>query len=166
MLTKSINDIIGMSAVDLAVKIEEKDEGFREKPYYDTKQIPTYGHGFVCGVRYGPLPDKTITLSESLERLRGLSEVNEKTMLRNPDLFKAYKNCNEVQRATLLSMAHQLGIYGLLQFKGMLAALYRSDFDNAAFACMDSLAARKDAPARFARNAYMLRTGVLHDYYV
>lgn len=154
-----------MKTIDIAVKIKEKDEGFREKPYYDTKQIPTYGHGFVCGVRYGDLPDKSITLEESLIRLRSMTEANEKTMLGNPDLFKAYKNCNNVQRATLLSMAHQLGIYGVLKFKGMLAALYRSDFDRAAYECTDSQAGRSEAPARFKRNAFMLKTGELHDYY-
>ncbi len=154
-----------MSAVDIAVNILEKDEGFSSTTYYDTKQIPTYGHGFVCGKQYADLPNISITLSESLKRLHGLCEVNEKTMLGNPDLFAAYKNCNEVQRATLLSMAHQLGIYGVLKFKGMLAALYRSDFYKASEECLDSLAARKDAPARFKRNASMLLTGNLHDYY-
>lgn len=154
-----------MSAVDIAVKIEEKDEGFSETPYYDTKQIPTYGHGFVCGVRYGPLPDKKITLEESLKRLRGLAEANEATMMRNPDLFKAYKNCNDVQRATLLSMAHQLGIYGVILFRDMLTALSNSDFEKAAIECLDSVAYRRDTPARFKRNSEMLKTGVLHGYY-
>lgn len=154
-----------MSAVDIAVKIKEKDEGFSSIPYYDTKQIPTYGHGFVCGKQYADLPNISITLEESLKRLRGMAEANEKTMLANPDLFKAYKNCNDVQRATLLSMAHQLGIYGVLKFKGMLAALYKPDFIKASAECLDSQAARKDAPARFKRNASMILTGNLHDYY-
>lgn len=160
-----------MSAVDIAVKILEHDEGFREKPYYDTKQIPTYGHGFVCMVNskplraYDPLPDMSITREDSLKRLRGLTEVNEKTFINNPDLFAAYKKCNDVQKAVLLSMAHQLGIYGVLLFKTMLGCLYHSDFKSASLECLDSKAARIDAPERFKRNAYMLRTGVLHDYY-
>ena len=119
----------------------------------------------MCGKQYADLPNISITLSESLKRLHGMCEVNEKTMLSNPDLFAAYKNCNDVQRATLLSMAHQLGIYGVLLFKGMLAALYKPDFDKAAIECLDSQAAREDAPARFKRNSEMLRAGNLDSYY-
>lgn len=155
-----------MSAVDIAVQIKEVDEGFSETPYYDTKRIPTYGHGFVCGKQNSPLPKISITLDESLKRLRGMAEVNEKTFLSNPDLFRAYKNCNNVQKAVLLSMAHQLGIYGTSLFKGMLNALAKKDFELAAKECLDSKAARTDAPKRFRRNAEMIRTGNLHDYYL
>lgn len=154
-----------MTAIDLAIKILEKDEGFRDKPYYDTKQIPTYGHGFVCGKKFDPLPKISITLPESLKRLRELVSASERTMNGNPDLFDAYKNCNDVQKAVLLSMAHQLGIYGLLKFKKLLTALYRSDFDEASRQCLDSQAAKIDAPARFRRNSEMLKTGILHSYY-
>lgn len=162
---------INMSAVELAIKILQKDEGFSDKPYYDTKHIPTYGHGFICTVDniqcrpYDALPNVTITLEQSLDRLKGLIDVNEKTFLNNPDLYSAYKNCNDVRRAILLSMAHQLGIYGVLKFKGMLSAIRVLDWDNAAAECLDSNAARSDAPARFKRNASMLQTGILHSYY-
>jgi len=163
-----------MSAVDIAVKILVKDEfdgEYSDRPYYDTKWIPTIGHGFVCIVNgkqcrpHDPLPDQRLSEADSLKRLRGLTEANEKTMLSNPDLFSAYKNCNEVRRATLLSMAHQLGIYGVILFPAMLKALRKSDFDKAAIECLDSQAARTDAPARFKRNASMLLTGNLHEYY-
>jgi len=161
-----------MSAVDIAVQIKEVDEGFSETPYYDTKKIPTYGHGFVCIVNgkqckpYDPLPKMYISEQESLKRLRGMADVNEKSFINNPDLFRAYKNCNDVQKAVLLSMAHQLGIYGVLLFKGLLNALAKKDFELAAKECLDSKAARTDAPKRFRRNAEMLKTGKLHDYYL
>lgn len=163
-----------MSAVDLAVKILTKDEmdgKYSDKPYYDTKHIPTLGHGFVCIVNgkqcrpYDPLPDQQLSEEDSLKRLRGLAEVNEKTFINNPDLFAAYKNCNDVQKAVLLSMAHQLGIYGVTLFRGMLGALYHKDFKSAAIECMDSKAFREDARERFRRNAYMLESGLLHPYY-
>lgn len=154
-----------MSAIDIALKIEEIDEGFSETPYYDTKQIPTYGHGFVCGKAHEALPKLHITKEESLKRLRGLAEVNEKTMISNPDLFKAYSKCNDVRRAVLLSMAHQLGIYGVLKFGRMLAAIASEYWDEAHDECLDSTAARLDAPARFKRNATMLRTGIIDPYY-
>ena len=154
-----------MSAVDTAVKILEIDEGFSEHPYYDTKGIPTYGHGFVCGKKNEMLPKIHIYLEDSLKRLRGLVEANEKTFLSNPDLSTAYNNCNDVQKAVLLSMAHQLGIYGVLLFKGVLGALWRSDFNKAADEILDSKAAKLDAPKRFKRNSLMIRTGKLAEYY-
>lgn len=155
-----------MSAVDIAVQILAIDEGFAETPYYDTKNIPTYGHGFVCGKQNGLLPKISISLDESLKRLRGMAAVNESAFIKNPDLWRAYKNCNNVQKAVLLSMAHQLGIYGVSLFKGMLNAIANKDFELAAKECLDSKAARTDAPKRFRRNAEMLRTGTLHDYYL
>lgn len=154
-----------MTAIDTAIKILKVDEGFREKPYYDTKGIPTYGHGFVCGHKHDPLPKISISLDESLKRLRELVSASERTMNGNPDLFKAYKNCNEVRQAVLLSMTHQLGVYGLLKFKKLLGALYRSDFDEASKQCLDSQAAKVDAPKRFIRNSEMLKTGIIHKYY-
>jgi len=57
-----------MTAIDVAIKILRADEGFREKPYYDTKGIPTYGHGFVCGQKHESLPKISITLEDSLKR--------------------------------------------------------------------------------------------------
>lgn len=154
-----------MTTIDTAIKILKLDEGFEEKPYYDTKRIPTYGHGFVCGKKNDPLPDISITPEESLKRLRELVAASERTMNGNPDLFAAYKNCNEAQKAVLLSMTHQLGVYGLLKFKKLLAALYRSDFNEASKQCLDSQAAKIDAPERFKRNAAMLKTGALDPYY-
>jgi len=154
-----------MSAIELVLKMLPVEEAYRARPYYDTKMIPTYGIGFVCGKQYEKLPDIGITYNESIAKLRGLCEVNEKTMINNPDLFKSYSKCNDVRKAVLLSMAYQLGIYGVLKFKAMLAAIAREDWDEAHDECLDSTAARLDAPARFHRNANMLRTGIMDKYY-
>jgi lysozyme len=152
------------AASQLAVRILVKEEGFREKPYYDTESIPTYGYGFVCANKYDPLPDISITQEDAIKRLLDLVEGNEKTMTNNPDLYRAYQPCNDNQKAILLSMAHQIGIYGILKFKNMLSALYRADYNEAANQMLDSLAARQ-TPARWKRNAEQMRTGELNSYY-
>lgn len=141
------------------------EEGFRAKAYYDTKNIPTIGYGLVIGKQYDKLSATLMTEPQAAAKLWGLCEVNEKTMIGNPDLLKAYSKCNEVRKAVLLSMSYQLGIYGVLKFKAMLAAIAREDWDEAHDECLDSTAARLDAPARFHRNANMLRTGVIDAYY-
>lgn len=154
-----------MSDISLVVKILQAEEGFRSKPYYDTKNIPTIGYGLVIGKQHEKLPDVTMTKDEAASKLYGLCDVNQKTMIGNPDLFKAYSKCNDVRKAVLLSMAYQLGIYGVLKFKAMLAAIAREDWGEAHDECLDSTAARLDAPARFRRNAIMLKTGVIDAYY-
>lgn len=152
------------AASDIAVKILKIEEGFQAEPYYDTLQIPTYGYGFVCGDRYAPLPNITISQDDALKRLAGLVDVNEKTFNSNPDLYRCYFHCNDNRKAILLSMAHQIGIYGVLKFKQMLGALENADYSGAADQMLNSLAARQ-TPARWSRNAEQMRTGELNAYY-
>lgn len=153
-----------MSHIDLATKMIAVEEGFSETPYYDTLRIPTYGHGFVCGSKNDPLPKISITLQESLNKLRARITVDNETLCNNPDLYSAYEKCNEVRQAVMLSMSYQLGIYGVLKFKGMLSAIAKRDWEKAAKECLDSLAARQ-TPKRYVRNASMLKFGVLDAYY-
>lgn len=150
--------------IDIALKILEIEEDFSETPYYDTERIPTYGHGFVCGEKNDPLPKISISKEDSLKRLKALTAANEKTFQNNPDLYSAYEKCNEVRRAVLLSMAHQVGIYGVIGFRKMLAAITKRDWEKAAKECLNSLAARQ-TPKRYVRNAGMLKFGILDQYY-
>lgn len=150
--------------IDLSAKIIIKEEGFSSLPYYDTQNIPTYGYGFVCGKRYDPLPKISITVEDADKKLLELISATQKTFTTNPDLFDAYKNCNDNRKAILLSMAHQIGIYGLLKFKKMLAAMYKSDFNEAASQIASSLAATQ-APARWKRNEQQMQSGELNQYY-
>lgn len=55
-------------------------------------------------------------------------------------------------------MAYQMGINGLLGFKGMIAALEAHDYETAANELLDSKYARQ-TPARAKRNADIIRTG-------
>lgn len=152
------------TATDLAVKILKKEEGFRAEPYYCSEQYPTIGYGKKIGDRYAPLPKMTITEPDAAKQLIGLTEANEKTFLNNPDLYRCYFHLNNARKAILLSIAYQIGIYGVLKFKNMLGALERADFDKAADEMLNSLAARQ-TPARWKRNAEQMRSGELNAYY-
>lgn len=151
-------------ATDLAVSILKKEEGFREKPYYCSEQYPTIGYGKKIGDRYAPLPDIKITEPEAAKQLIGLTVANEKTCLNNPDLYRCYFHLNDARKAIILSIAYQIGIYGLLKFRNMLAALERADFEKAADEMLNSLAARQ-TPLRWKRNAEQMRSGELNAYY-
>lgn len=153
--------------IDLSCMILEKDEGFEPEPYYCSEKYPTIGHGFRIPntKRYDPLPKGMhIWYQESLDKLKAHCVLNDKTLSGNPDLARAYEKCNPVQKAVLISMAHQIGIYGLLKFKKMIGALSRKDFKEAANQARDSLAYRQ-TPKRWERNAEMIESGDLHVYY-
>ncbi|MFC7552623.1 glycoside hydrolase family protein [Pseudoroseomonas wenyumeiae] len=62
------------------------------------------------------------------------------------------------RRMVLEAMAFQLGLAGLLGFKGTLAALRRGDHEAAAAGMLASLWARQ-TPARAQRMAMMMRAG-------
>lgn len=155
------------SRIDLAMLILERDEGFEPEPYFCTEKYPTIGHGFrIPGTgRYDPLPKgMRMSHAESMEKLRNVIELHDKTLRNNADTAKSYGAANDVQKAVMLSMVHQLGIYGVLKFKKFIAAMAEQNYPGAAKQALDSLAARQ-TPNRWKRNAAMIESGNLHDYY-
>lgn len=154
-----------MNQIQLAVNILKKEEGFRPKAYYCTEHYPTIGYGFKCGEKLDPLPKDEMTEKEGLDKLKKLVISLDETMLKNPDLYRAYSPCNEARKAILLSMAYQIGIYGLLKFKKLLAALEQSDYKTASEQVLDSLAARQ-TPKRWQRNSDQIRTGEINAFYL
>ena len=151
-------------ATNIAVDMLKKEEGFRAEPYLCSEGFATYGYGCKIGEKYEPLPKISITEPEAAKKLIGLTEANEKTCINNPDLYRCYFHLNDNRKAVLLSIAYQIGIYGMLKFKKMLAALERADYDAAANEMLNSLAARQ-TPARWKRNAEQMRTGELNAFY-
>jgi lysozyme len=155
------------SRIDFAMQIMEKDEGFEEEPYYCTEGYPTIGHGFrIEGTdRHDPLPaGMKISYKNSLAKLYAMTIAYDTKLQIHADLKNAYNKANDVRKAVMLSMVHQLGIYGLLKFKKFIAAMASQDYAEAAMQCLDSLAA-KQTPYRWKRNASMIESGDLNAYY-
>jgi len=154
------------SRIDIAMNILEKDEGYEPEPYYDHLKFPTIGHGFrVDGTaQHDPLPKIHMSYDESLNKLRAMLLAYDTKLQINSDLAKAYDKACDIRKAIMLSMVHQLGIYGLLKFKKFIAAMAPQDYKEAAKQCLDSLAA-KQTPNRWKRNAAMIESGDLHSYY-
>ena len=152
------------AAIEISGRMLKKEEGFRAKPYLCSEGFPTIGYGQKIGDKYESLPDIETTEPEAYKKMLGMNEANEKTYLNNPDIYRCYFHLNDNRKAVMLSIAYQIGIYGVLKFKKLLAALERADYSTAADEMLNSLAARQ-TPARWKRNAEQMRTGELNDYY-
>lgn len=153
--------------LNLAVQIISIDEGFRDHPYYCTAGYPTIGYGFrIAGLgRHDPLPvGMRMSLRDADTKLRDLVDSNAKTISANPDIASAFDRSSDVRKAVMLSIAHQLGMYGLLKFKKFLTAMSVGSYQDAASQLINSLAARQ-TPNRWGRNAAMVESGELHGYY-
>ena len=114
----------------------QTEEGFRARPYRDTRGVLTIG--------YGTNLSEGLTRPESLFLLRSRLERNGECLA---DKWKPWRLAGPRTRDVLADMAYQLGCVGVLEFKKMLAALARRDFTTAAREMMDSRYARQ-VPAR------------------
>lgn len=148
-----------MNTEQLATTILKMDEGWRSVPYYCTEGYPTVGYGFKIGGKNAPLPQ--FTLNRKVGELWLETEID----ILVHQVQGLYPDLSPIRQAVLVSMAYQLGFDGLLKFKQMHKALFNKDYDKAAAEILDSKAAKKDTPARFARNALMMKNNELLGFY-
>lgn len=141
------------------------EEGYVDTPYFDTLGFPTVAGG----IRIGP---KGASLSNYAFRVpRRVGDVWKQCILENKiqemqarePIKRALANCNEARTDVLLSMAYQLGVDGVSQFKNMLNAIAEKNFAEAANAMLTSLWARQ-TPGRARRHAEVMRTGTYDVY--
>lgn len=152
------------AAIEICGRMLKKEEDFRAKPYLCSEGFPTIGYGEKIGEKYEALPNIETTEPAAYKKMMVLIEVNEKTLLNNPDLYRCYFHLNDARKAVMLSIVYQIGIYGLLKFKKLLAALETASYSKAADEMLNSLAARQ-TPKRWLRNAEQMRSGELNVYY-
>ena len=124
-----------------------QEEGFRATPY----RCPA---GFLS-VGYGLNLDAGITRDEAAAILTmRLETVADALALYLP----WWGRLDEVRRGVLTAMAYQMGVMGLLKFKGTLGAVARGDYEAAARGMLSSRWAQQ-TPARAQRSAAAMRTG-------
>lgn len=149
-----------------AADIIAREEGYSAKPYYCPTGYPTIGYGTKIGNKNIKIEDLELRVNTLSAKALLHAEVMDKIdeMYLNPVIASAMDVLdNEGDRIlVLVSMAYQVGSYGLSKFKKMLYAIIDRDWEEAAKQCLDSLAARQ-APKRFERNAECLRTGYYPD---
>lgn len=133
-------------------KLLEDDEGRVPHAYQDSLGYWTIGVGHLIDKRKGGgLPDHIIDalLDWDIERMS--SDLH--------DALPWTATLDPVRRDTLISMAFQLGVPGLMKFRKALAALRTGDWNTAAVEFLDSDVARFQAPQRWNRHANRIITG-------
>lgn len=115
-------------------KMLRYDEGFREKPYYDTEGFPTIGIGKRLGPKGTPLSAYGFTVplevAEVWARVESRSVAAQ--LASNAAIAPAWRNLDETRRDALVNMAYQMGVSGLAGFRKMLAHIAAGRYAEAA----------------------------------
>ncbi|WP_130834151.1 glycoside hydrolase family protein [[Erwinia] mediterraneensis] len=141
------------------------EEGYVESPYLDTQGFPTVAGG----IRIGPKGASLSNYNFRVPRIVGdtwkqcILQGKAQEMQVRPIISRALAKCNDARADVLYSMAYQLGVEGLAQFKDMLNMIAQEDFDAAANAMLNSLWARQ-TPGRARRHAEVMRSGTYDIY--
>ena len=137
------------------------EEGFREKPYLCSEGYPTVGTGIRIGPKGAALSNYQFTVPREVDAVWLQYKLNEcmRDMLSNERISKAINVLDEARTAVLVSMAYQMGVAGLAQFKNTLYLVETKQFEEAAKAMLDSKWARQ-TPNRARRHAEQMRSGL------
>ena len=107
-------------------------EGFRDDVYLDSLGKPTVGYGHLLGPDYADqVGDTPFTQDELDSFFREDRETAESAAKRNVG-EDTWNKLNKRQKATLSSMAFQLGEAGQKKFKNMIKAIQNDDYREAA----------------------------------
>lgn len=142
------------------------EEGYSEKPYIDSLGFPSAGTGFKLGPKGAPLSYYTFKISKPNSDFLLSSLVNDLAtkIIKNTIIAPAYALCNQARKDILLSMDYQMGEGGLDDFKKVMAAIRRGDYDTAAAEMLDSKWARQ-TPERAKRQAAVMKSGTFAGVY-
>ncbi len=115
-------------------------EGYKEEPYIDTEGYLTIGHGLKLSNRKDLTPDDVvITMSEEIAD-RYLEEsilnIHDKLLI---SLGYIYPYLPTFKQMILISMAHQMGVGGVLKFRTMWKHLNNGENKLARDAARESL---------------------------
>lgn len=145
------------------LSILKYEEGYQDAPFIGISGYPTVGSGIKIGPKGASLSGYIFRVPEAVNDLWMQTLLNGKIsdMKQRPVIAKALQQCNQARSDILYSMAYQLGIDGLAEFREALKAINCADFSSAADGMLNSLWARK-MPGRAMRHAAVMRSG---DYY-
>lgn len=138
-------------------------EGFREHVYKCTAGHDTVGYGY--NIEANPLHLSNYEIVEI--RKNGIKQANAETILKicvaqtETELegrLPWFGGLDDVRRDTLVNMAFNLGVKGLLKFKNTLAHIEKGEFEKAALEMLESAWA-KQVHGRAMELANQMRTG-------
>lgn len=141
----------------------KSNEGYDDKVYLDTKNIPTTGYGFNIEAEHirKLIPADVLNKKRALTKTEA-DQIFEKVYAQSVadarqylggDVFDRLPN---QQKQVVIDMAYNMGLTRLSGFKGMKKALESGDMAGARRELMDSDYAREDVPNRALRNAELM----------
>lgn len=139
------------------------EEGFRREPYLCSEGYVTVGIGTKLHTDKGLDPSKfcvTVSLPQAEEWLK--SELSEQSLSLSKQ--STYVGLSYERKAVIQSMAYQLGITGLFNFKKMWTALEEERYADAAEEMTDSRWATQ-TPERAVRHAKVMLLDSYGDIY-
>lgn len=147
------------------VEILNFEEGYKEKPYIDTRGYPTVAGGILIGPKGASLSNYTFTVPRAVGDVWKKTIIDQKVseMNRYSSIKAAMQASNDARKDILISMAYQMGTDGLAGFKNTLAMVAAGNFDGAASGMLNSLWARQ-TPNRAQRHAEVMRSGTYDIY--
>lgn len=135
----------------LIIALLTRDEGFRRSAYTDSLGYVTIGIGRMVDARKGggiSLEEAKILLLNDISRIRRHLAAS----------IPWWGRLDPVRQAVFISMAFQMGVDGLLNFRNTLLAVRESRWEDAANGMLASKWASQ-TPLRASRLAEALRTG-------
>jgi len=118
-------------------------------PYNDSMGNPTIGYGHLLSKG---MPSDVANMLFQCDLADALDDVRH--------CFSCYDSLSRPRQLVLISMAFNLGRDRLAVWTHFIGAVHRGAWEEAADHLLDSKAAKKDAPARYAQLAKMMRDNV------
>jgi lysozyme len=149
--------------ISIAVSILKIEEGYRARPYLCPTGYITIGYGNKLSNNKNITPeDLEFYLPEpvALSWLQDTVTQLERALIG----YDWYQVCNSERKAILISMAYQLGMHGLLQFKHFLASLVAQQWKDASKHGLDSLWASQ-APSKAQKHMSIIEHGFIGEVY-
>lgn len=143
------------------------EEGFSSEPYLCSEGYVTIGIGTRIHCKTG-LDPKLFCFKVSKGVAQGMlnTEINNIIIaLEYGENQATYSNLTYAQRVALMSMAYQMGVKGLYNFKRMWAALNCNNWALAEAEALDSRWAKIQSPLRATRHARVLGGESLGEVY-
>lgn len=147
------------------IEILNFEEGYKEKPYIDSRGYPTVAGGILIGPKGASLSNYTFTVPREVGDVWKQSIVRQKTseITKYPNIVAALKKCNDARSDIINSMAYQMGVAGLAGFENTLKLIANGDFNGASAGMLNSAWA-KQTPNRAKRHAQVMRDGTYAAY--
>ena len=139
-----------------------REEGFSSVAYIDSLGYPTIGYGTLIGPKGADLKYYTYKVTREVAILMARTSMSDNLI--KLQMLSWFNDLSEDKQIVIESMAYQLGVNGLLKFKGMIKALTNKDEKESERQALDSLWA-KQTPARAKRHAAVLGGKSINEVY-